>query len=229
MKQSNKTEWAIWGVCALSFAVTLALLPLLPARIPVHWNVDGQIDGWAARPGAFFGPAMGLGLSLLMKFLPYIDPRRRSYEKFGRAYDAFRLALALFALILQGVTLYAAFYPDGLDVSRIITACVGALLCVAGNYMPKFRHNYFCGIRTPWTLASETCWRRTHRFAGPLWFWAVWRWRRAAFSSPAAGWPRPRRLWEPCSSCPLIFIRTLFIKAAVKIDFAAAMRYTILG
>ena len=54
MKQSNKTEWAIWGVCALSFAVTLALLPLLPARIPVHWNVDGQIDGWAARPGAFF-------------------------------------------------------------------------------------------------------------------------------------------------------------------------------
>ena len=171
MKQSNKTEWAIWGVCALSFAVTLALLPLLPARIPVHWNVDGQIDGWAARPGAFFGPAMGLGLSLLMKFLPYIDPRRRSYEKFGRAYDAFRLALALFALILQGVTLYAAFYPDGLDVSRIIAACVGALLCVAGNYMPKFRHNYFCGIRTPWTLASETCWRRTHRFAGPLWFW----------------------------------------------------------
>ena len=57
--------------------MTLALLPLLPARIPVHWNVDGQIDGWAARPGAFFGPAMGLGLSLLMKFLPYIDPRRR--------------------------------------------------------------------------------------------------------------------------------------------------------
>lgn len=229
MKQSNKTEWAIWGVCALSFAVTLALLPLLPARIPVHWNVDGQIDGWAARPGAFFGPAMGLGLSLLMKFLPYIDPRRRSYEKFGRAYDAFRLALALFVLILQGVTLYAAFYPDGLDVSRIIAACVGALLCVAGNYMPKFRHNYFCGIRTPWTLASETCWRRTHRFAGRCGSGAVWRWRRAAFSSPAAGWPRPRRLWEPCSSCPLIFIRTLFIKAAVKIDFAAAMRYTILG
>ena len=61
MKQSNKTEWAIWGVCALSFAVTLALLPLLPARIPVHWNVDGQIDGWAARPGAFFGPAIGAG------------------------------------------------------------------------------------------------------------------------------------------------------------------------
>jgi len=29
--------------------------------------------------------------------------------------------------------------------------------------MGKFRHNYFCGIRTPWTLASETVWRKTHR------------------------------------------------------------------
>ena len=99
MKQSNKTEWAIWGVCALSFAVTLALLPLLPARIPVHWNVDGQIDSWAARPGAFFGPATGLGLSLLMKFLPYMDgtlfsyvykmakPDREIYEKLCTMYQ----------------------------------------------------------------------------------------------------------------------------------------------
>ena len=171
MKRSNKTEWAIWGVCALAFAVTLALLPWLPERIPSHWNVEGQVDGWTTRLGAFFGPAMALGVSLMMRFLPCIDPRRRSYEKFGRAYDAFRLAMALFLLILQGVTLYAAFDPDGLDVSRIVAACVGALLCVAGNYMPKFRHNYFCGIRTPWTLASEDCWRGTHRFAGPLWFW----------------------------------------------------------
>ena len=58
MKQSNKTEWAIWGVCALSFAVTLALLPLLPARIPVHWNVDGQIGG---TPGSVFRPGHGAG------------------------------------------------------------------------------------------------------------------------------------------------------------------------
>ena len=31
--------------------------------------------------------------------------------------------------------------------------------------------NYFCGIKTPWALADEENWRRTHRFAGPMWFW----------------------------------------------------------
>ena len=36
--------------------------------------------------------------------------------------------------------------------------------------MPKFKHNYFIGIRTPHTLANETVWYMTHRFAGKLWF-----------------------------------------------------------
>ena len=50
-------------------------------------------------------------------------------------------------------------------------AALGLLFCVLGNFMPKFRHNYFCGIKSPWALADEENWRRTHRFAGPLWFW----------------------------------------------------------
>ncbi|MDD4048934.1 MAG: SdpI family protein, partial [Clostridia bacterium] len=37
------------------------------------------------------------------------------------------------------------------------------------NYMGKFQHNYFVGIKTPWTLANEQVWRKTHRLAAPLW------------------------------------------------------------
>ncbi|KJE28001.1 sdpI/YhfL family protein [Geobacillus kaustophilus] len=34
--------------------------------------------------------------------------------------------------------------------------------------MPKIKHNYFVGIRTPWTLESETVWNKTHRFGGKV-------------------------------------------------------------
>jgi uncharacterized membrane protein len=37
-----------------------------------------------------------------------------------------------------------------------------------GNVLPRVRPNFFVGIRTPWTLASDTVWRRTHRVAGKL-------------------------------------------------------------
>ena len=42
-----------------------------------------------------------------------------------------------------------------------------AVMCVlVGNLMGKVRRNFFIGIRTPWTLASERVWYATHRFAG---------------------------------------------------------------
>ncbi len=34
--------------------------------------------------------------------------------------------------------------------------------------MPQIRHNYFFGIRTPWTLANETVWKKTHRVGGAI-------------------------------------------------------------
>ena len=68
------------------------------------------------------------------------------------------------------MTLYSAYAPGALEVGRLIPAAVGILFCVLGNYMPKFKPNYFVGIRTPWTLASENVWRRTHRLSGLLWF-----------------------------------------------------------
>jgi uncharacterized membrane protein len=44
----------------------------------------------------------------------------------------------------------------------------GALFLIPGNYMGKLRKNFFIGIRTPWMLASDAVWERTHRLGGWL-------------------------------------------------------------
>ena len=53
-----------------------------------------------------------------------------------------------------------------------MTVCLGVslLMVYLGNVMPKFRMNWFCGIKTPWTLSSKTVWTRTHRVAGRMFF-----------------------------------------------------------
>ena len=56
-----------------------------------------------------------------------------------------------------------------MKVSQIIVVAVGLMFAVIGNYMPKFKYNYTMGIKTPWTLASETVWEKTHRKSGALW------------------------------------------------------------
>ena len=47
---------------------------------------------------------------------------------------------------------------------------LGLLFMILGNYLPKVKANYFIGIRTPWTLANETVWVKTHRFGGKVFF-----------------------------------------------------------
>jgi uncharacterized membrane protein len=38
-----------------------------------------------------------------------------------------------------------------------------------GWFMPKFRQNYFAGLRLPWTLENEANWNATHQLAGKIW------------------------------------------------------------
>src|SRR5688500_13298164 len=42
------------------------------------------------------------------------------------------------------------------------------MLVMIGNQLGKSRSMYLVGIRTPWTLASEEVWIRTHRLGGKL-------------------------------------------------------------
>ena len=50
----------------------------LPARVPTHWDFRGQIDGWGAKtPGIFIIPLTALGLTALLRILPWFDPKLR--------------------------------------------------------------------------------------------------------------------------------------------------------
>ena len=79
------------------------------------------------------------------------------------------VVLALFCIGLTGMQAAAAWPGAQVNTAGFLTAGMGLVLAAFGNYMPKIRPNFMCGIRTPWTLASETVWRKTHRMAGPFW------------------------------------------------------------
>ncbi len=55
-----------------------------------------------------------------------------------------------------------------IDAATFILAGVGAMFVLIGNQLGKSRSMYLIGIRTPWTLASEEVWIKTHRLAGKL-------------------------------------------------------------
>jgi uncharacterized membrane protein len=49
---------------------------------------------------------------------------------------------------------------------RAMLGGVALLIVLLGNVRGTVRSNFWFGVRTPWTLASERVWYATHRLAG---------------------------------------------------------------
>ncbi|MHB1542993.1 MAG: SdpI family protein [Gammaproteobacteria bacterium] len=152
----------------IAFAFALWLYPSLPNAVPIHWGPTGRVNGYAPKPwGAFIGPLTLLGIWIVFWILPRISPRGYRLEPFQAVYGTIELALLGLLLILAVASLLAA---DGraVDIALVAPLTVGILFVILGNYMGKMTKNFFVGIRTPWTLASDEVWTRTHHLGGWL-------------------------------------------------------------
>jgi uncharacterized membrane protein len=100
-----------------------------------------------------------------MRALPKLDPRSANIEKFRESYEILVIAVVgVMGVLHVGVVGVALGWP--ISVGTLTPVAIGALFIVLGNLLPRFRSNFFFGIRTPWTLSSETVWARTHRVGG---------------------------------------------------------------
>lgn len=161
-------KWIPAVVIVLAFGASAAVYPQLPDRVPSHWNMAGEIDGWMSREwGAFLMPLVLVGLLGMFYLLPRIDPKGANYSKFKGTYETVILTSMIFTLGVHFVMLAAALGKD-VSMNRIMPAGIGLMLMVLGNLLPRTRSNWFVGIRTPWTLSSDRVWERTHRFGGRL-------------------------------------------------------------
>jgi uncharacterized membrane protein len=157
-------------VVATMLGVALAVGSSLPADLPLptHWGLDGQADAFSDKWTALMLPAaITAGVSLLFYFLPALEPRRQGLERSQGLYLWGWVALLLMGGVLElALVSLALRWP--VHAYHLIVAGLGAMLVLIGNQLGKSRSMYLIGVRTPWTLASEDVWIRTHRLAGKL-------------------------------------------------------------
>jgi uncharacterized membrane protein len=150
------------------FAAAAWAWPQLPDRLPIHWNIHGEVDGWGNKfMGLLFVPLIVLGIYLLMVIVPRFDPGKANYQSFQKVYDIIRIAIVAYMSAVYAAMLYAAF-GHAVNMTSVILPLVGVLFIVLGNFLSKIRPNWFVGVRTPWTLSSQLSWDKTHRLAGWL-------------------------------------------------------------
>lgn len=162
--------WIVWGFVIASFAVAVWGIAQVPAgeQVPIHWNAAGEADAFGSRWWMLLGPAIGLLVVGLFSFILRAEPRREHMAASIGPLRTLLVAMAGFTFLLTlATTLSGTGRP--VDVGTWITVGVGILIAVIGNLLGKIRSTYTFGVRTPWTLASELSWQRTHRATGFMW------------------------------------------------------------
>ena len=151
---------------AAPFLMILAVYSKLPAEVPMHWNVHGEIDRYGSRNELFLIAGINVFLGVFMSAMAKIDPKQKNYTRFRETYEWMIIWTLGFMTILMGVVLVETMQPGTLNISKVVCAMVGILFVVLGNMMPKVKQNFFTGVKTPWALSSDAVWNKTQRLGG---------------------------------------------------------------
>jgi len=152
----------------LSGLVSVVAAPELPAELVTHWNAAGEPDGTMSKTVALaLVPGLSAGLLGLFALIPRIDPLRANIEEFRGHYDWFVVLFAAYMFLVHaGIVAFNLGYE--FDFVALVLLGVAGLFYYVGVLLEEAKRNWFVGIRTPWTLSSDTVWEATHELGARL-------------------------------------------------------------
>ena len=169
MNTSWKRELPSLVLVALPFIYLAYIWNKLPEKVPVHWDIHGEVDRYGSKWELLLIPfLLPLLVYLIFTIVPRVDPKKQIH-KMGGKYQQLKFGLTLAMSLLALVILYNSYNPGVLG-SNVILAVVGIMFMIMGNYMKTLKWNYFIGIRTPWTLEYPSIWQETHKIGGIVMF-----------------------------------------------------------
>ncbi|WP_116090882.1 SdpI family protein [Sphingomonas crusticola] len=169
MKNRKLVLWSVAAIAAMLIAGLVVGMQLPEtARLPIHWNVDGEPDGFAGKWSALFLPALFAAIVTgILAITARIEPMQQSVALSRGLLRAIWVGMIGVFWVTELVVISAALGWK-LAVSRVILGAIGLLFVGIGDQLGKSRPMYMVGIRTPWTLADADVWIATHRLGGKL-------------------------------------------------------------
>jgi len=154
---------------AVFLVVGLAAWKFLPDPMASHWNVNDQVDNTMPKFwGVFLMPILAVGMFVLFLVIPHIDPLKANIAQFRQAFNLFIVLILLFLGYIWILSIAWNLGYTNFRMSSAMLPALGILFLFIGWLFRRAKRNFFIGIRTPWTLSSETVWDKTHQLGSIL-------------------------------------------------------------
>lgn len=157
------------GMIVIAITVGVFLWNQLPEQMASHWNANDEVDGTMPKFwGVFLMPIVTLGTFALFIFIPNMDPLKANIVEFRETFNLFIVFFVTFMLYVHTLTLAWSLGYNNFKMSTALLPIIGLMFIFIGYMLKKARRNFFIGIRTPWTLSSDSVWNKTHQLGSSL-------------------------------------------------------------
>jgi uncharacterized membrane protein len=162
-----------WILAFVPITITMIVLPILPDKIPAHYGFDGNVTRFGSKYELLIMPLITIGMFFIWLLLEkHLMKNKEKGPHNSQAIFWINLVMTLTFTVLTILFLYLAYKGVGsindFDYQKIVAIALSISWIVIGNILPKLKQNGLVGIRTPWTLASENNWYKTHRIGGKI-------------------------------------------------------------
>lgn len=157
----------------LPLAAVLIALQFMPDQIPLHYDINNQVNRWGSKYETLILPVFSIIFGFIMLGMARISGKQ---EGNGKNNENICIITGISVLILfdvmTGYFLYAGLNKIenlssiALDANQLFIGILGITMIIMGNIMPKARMNTVIGLRTRWSMKNETTWKKSQRFGG---------------------------------------------------------------
>ncbi|GHU37637.1 hypothetical protein FACS1894193_01650 [Bacilli bacterium] len=145
----------------LPILIGLILYSKLPEKMPIHWGLDGEPDGYGTKwMGILFVPIFMAVMNLIVQFSLQIAPTKNV-----KLVNLMNWLLPILSLMVQSLILSESLgYHMPIDLMTMMI--VGIIFILLGNVIPKTSQNNVAGFRFPTTRRNSDNWQKTNRLGG---------------------------------------------------------------
>lgn len=174
MKLKNKILFIISFAPAV---ITVISLFFMNDIVPVHYNINGDVDRWGSKYENLIFP--GIIIAFYLFWIIYIkfysisntDDIEKVKSNINVLYIIATIIISALGL-LQCIIIITSFMLSqnsslNMDTLFPVVNCIfSVVLICTGNFLPKTKYNGVVGVRTSWTRKSDKNWYVANRNAG---------------------------------------------------------------
>ncbi len=160
MKNNKRLPKILWVLLIMPLVSSIILYTRLPERMPIHWDINGEIDQYVHKfIGAFFIPA--LSIIFLLTYIPLIP--KAIFHKAPKIYYSIASVITILFFGMHIAIISISLGADFLRMDLVAKFILGLAIVIFGNFMPKLKPNEKELSQSTWILKAQ-------RHGGYVWF-----------------------------------------------------------